>query len=153
MRSPEPGGLCPTSPQAERPPCRKLQVFGVPWTAIRARVPSFYQADVTGRAASPIAETKDLRGSGWGMGRGLLASTADGRGELQRLVGLGTSMVGGWGATPVHYGKATGRPSPSPIRILFVKFFLRYNIQQSISSVRFNFNPCIHCATTIQIKM
>ena len=38
-------------------------------------------------------------------------------------MGLRTSMVGWWGTTPVHYGKATGRPSPSPTRILFVKFF------------------------------
>ena len=52
---------------------------------VRARVPSYYQADVTGRTARPIAETKDLWGSGWGIGRGLLASTGDGRGELQRL--------------------------------------------------------------------
>lgn len=65
----------PASPQAERPPYRKLQVFGVPWTVVGARVPSYYQTDATGHAARPIAETKDLRGSGQGMGRGLLAHT------------------------------------------------------------------------------
>lgn len=121
VRSPEPGRLRPASPQAERPPCRKLQVFGVPWTVVWARVPSYYQTDATGRAARPIAETKDLQGSGWGMGRRLLAHTRDGRGELQRLEWQWGHPRAG--VTPVHYGKAAGRPNPSPTRLLFVKFF------------------------------
>ena len=86
-----------------------------------ARVPSYYQTDATGRAARPIAETKDLRGSGWGMGRGLLVHTRDGRGELQRLEWQWGHPWGG--VTPVHYGKPAGRRNPSPTRLLFVKFF------------------------------
>ena len=129
MRSPEPGGLCPASSQAERPPCRKLQIFGVPWTVVQARVPSYYQADVTGHTARPIAETKDLWGSGWEMERGLLASTRDGRGELQRLEwAWGHQWWGGGGRLLFIMERPQEDPVLLPLGFCLLNYFLRYNI-------------------------
>ena len=80
------------TPAGERPPHRKLQFPGIPWTVVGPEFPHAPRVDATCHIARPIADTKDVRGSGWGMGRRLLACMGDVRGELQGLtVDLGIS--------------------------------------------------------------
>lgn len=110
------------TPAGERPPRRKLQFPGIPRTVVGPEFLHAPRADATCHTARPIADTKDVWGSGWGMGRRLLACTGDVRGELK-----GSQWIWGYPQgcklTPTHCRK--GHRTVSSTMILFANF-LRY---------------------------